>query len=79
MNGQEQLHGIKVEMDGWTDNAMMVFSRHRGDEGTTHPDQINMLNLNEVSIPLKNSMQNVYWIKQVTQLLVGFIACSLSI
>ncbi|KAL4218861.1 Axonemal dynein light chain domain-containing protein 1 [Mactra antiquata] len=48
LNGQEQLHMIKQQMEGWTDNALLVLSRHRGSEDTTHPDQINMLNLNEV-------------------------------
>jgi len=49
LNGQEQLHSIKMEMDGWTDNAMMVFSRHISAEGNTHRDQANMLDLNDVS------------------------------
>lgn len=31
---------------------MMVFSRHRGNEGNTHPDQIKMLDLNDVSFEI---------------------------
>ena len=48
LNGQEQLHQIKQQMDGWTDSALRVFSRHRGLEGRQHPDQVAMVKLNEV-------------------------------
>ncbi|XP_053380213.1 axonemal dynein light chain domain-containing protein 1-like [Mercenaria mercenaria] len=47
LNGQEQLNFIKMQMEGWTDNSLLVFSRHRGSDGNTHPDQINMMALNE--------------------------------
>ena len=49
LNGQEQLHQIKQTMEGWTDNALKVFGRHRGLEGRQHPDHINMVKLNEVT------------------------------
>ena len=48
LNGQEQLHQVKRQMEGWTDNALKVFSRHRGLEGRIHPDQEAMIRLNEV-------------------------------
>ena len=48
LNGQEQLHQIKQQMDGWTDSALRVFSRHKGLEGRQHPDQVAMVKLNEV-------------------------------
>lgn len=47
LNGQEQLHFIKLQLEGWTDNALKVFSRHHGSEGNTHPDQIAMITLND--------------------------------
>ena len=37
-------------MEGWTDNALKVFGRHRGTTGTAHPDQKAMIALNEVSV-----------------------------
>ena len=49
LNGQEQLHQIKQTMEGWTDSALKVFGRHRGLEGRQHPDQENMVKLNEVT------------------------------
>ena len=49
LNGQEQLHQIKRQMEGWTDNALKVFGRHRGLEGRQHPDQENMAKMNEVT------------------------------
>lgn len=48
LNGQEQLMLIRKQMDGWTDNALKVFTRHRKDGQKSHPDQENMMQLNEV-------------------------------
>ncbi|XP_052789465.1 axonemal dynein light chain domain-containing protein 1-like isoform X3 [Mya arenaria] len=47
LSGQEQLHAVKMEMEGWTDNALQMFGRHRSVEGEAHPDQRNMMNLND--------------------------------
>ncbi|XP_012942468.1 axonemal dynein light chain domain-containing protein 1 isoform X2 [Aplysia californica] len=47
LNNQEELSHIRREMEGWTDNALKVFSRHRGTAGKTHPDQVAMLAMNE--------------------------------
>ncbi|XP_052221948.1 axonemal dynein light chain domain-containing protein 1-like isoform X3 [Dreissena polymorpha] len=47
LNGQEQLHFIKLQMDGWTDNALQMFGRHRTIDGENHPDQKHMMDLND--------------------------------
>ncbi|KAK3088891.1 hypothetical protein FSP39_025040 [Pinctada imbricata] len=47
LNGQDQLTLIRKQMDGWTDNALKVFARHRREGNKTHPDQDNMTALNE--------------------------------
>merc|ERR1719242_1366078 len=39
LSNQEELANIRREMEGWTDNALKVFSRHRGNSSKTHPDQ----------------------------------------
>ena len=36
-------------MEGWTDNALKVFQRHRKDPTRNHPDQERMVKLNQVS------------------------------
>jgi hypothetical protein len=48
LNGQEKLSFIRQQMDGWTDNALKVFSRHRKEGAQNHPDQDGMMTLNEV-------------------------------
>ena len=50
LSNQDELTHIRKEMEGWTDNALKVFGRHRGTTGTAHPDQKAMIALNEVSI-----------------------------
>lgn len=47
LNGQEKLSIIRQQMDGWTDNALKVFSRHRKEGANSHPDQEGMMTLNE--------------------------------
>ncbi|XP_061169866.1 axonemal dynein light chain domain-containing protein 1-like isoform X2 [Saccostrea echinata] len=47
LNGQEKLTVIRQQMDGWTDNALKVFSRHRKEGAKNHPDQDGMMTLNE--------------------------------
>ncbi|XP_056012057.1 axonemal dynein light chain domain-containing protein 1-like isoform X3 [Ostrea edulis] len=47
LNGQEKLSVIRQQMDGWTDNALKVFSRHRKEGAQNHPDQEGMMTLNE--------------------------------
>lgn len=49
LNGQEKLSIIRQQMDGWSDNALKVFSRHRKEGAQSHPDQEGMMALNEVS------------------------------
>lgn len=49
LNGQEKLSIIRQQMDGWTDNALKVFSRHRKEGANSHPDQEGMMTLNEAS------------------------------
>lgn len=46
LNGQEQLMVIRRQMDGWTDNALKVFNRHRKEPNVNHPshDSMNILN-----------------------------------
>ena len=48
LSNQEELANIRREMEGWTDNALKVFSRHRGNSTKTHPDQEAMMAMNEV-------------------------------
>ena len=48
LSSQDELTQIRREMEGWTDNALKVFGRHRGTNNTIHPDQTAMLNLNDV-------------------------------
>ncbi|XP_059177935.1 axonemal dynein light chain domain-containing protein 1-like isoform X2 [Physella acuta] len=47
LNTQDELSRIQREMEGWTDCALKVFRRHRRNDGKTHPDQENMIALNE--------------------------------
>ncbi|XP_078323463.1 axonemal dynein light chain domain-containing protein 1-like isoform X5 [Crassostrea virginica] len=47
LNGQEKLSIIRQQMDGWSDNALKVFSRHRKEGAQSHPDQEGMMALNE--------------------------------
>ncbi|XP_060065790.1 axonemal dynein light chain domain-containing protein 1-like [Ylistrum balloti] len=47
LNGQEQLMVIRRQMDGWTDNALKVFNRHRKEPNVNHPSQDSMNILNE--------------------------------
>ncbi|KAK7095467.1 axonemal dynein light chain domain-containing protein 1-like [Littorina saxatilis] len=47
LSKQDELAQIRKEMEGWTDNALKVFSRHRGTTGATHADKKAMLALNE--------------------------------
>nr|KAG5700478.1 hypothetical protein BaRGS_013965 [Batillaria attramentaria] len=47
LSNQEELSQIRKEMEGWTDNALKVFSRHRGLSGTPHQGQKSMMQLNE--------------------------------
>lgn len=48
LSNQDELSQIRREMDGWTDCALEVFSRHRGPSGASHPNQKSLLLLNEV-------------------------------
>ncbi|KAL3870210.1 hypothetical protein ACJMK2_038289, partial [Sinanodonta woodiana] len=48
LSGQEQLTFIRQQMEGWTEHAMKVFGRHRGEEGRAHPDQEVMGKMNEL-------------------------------
>ena len=48
LSGQEALQEINRQVDGWTDCALKVFNRHRGDGGENHPDHDDMLKMNEV-------------------------------
>ena len=48
LGGEESLHEIKLKMEGWTDHALKVFNRHRGEDGTNYPDHDEMLKMNEV-------------------------------
>ena len=50
LSNQDELAHIRTEMEGWTDNALQIFGRHRGTTGMAHPDQKAMMGLNEVSI-----------------------------
>ena len=50
LSNQDELTHIRKEMEGWTDNALKVFGRHRGTTGSAPPDQKAMIALNEVSI-----------------------------
>ncbi|XP_076455039.1 axonemal dynein light chain domain-containing protein 1-like isoform X2 [Babylonia areolata] len=47
LSNQDELSQIRKEMEGWTDNALKVFGRHRGTSNTVHPDQTAMMNLND--------------------------------
>lgn len=49
LNGQEQLMNIRRQMDGWTDNALKVFNRHRKEASINHPDHERMNVMNEAS------------------------------
>ncbi|XP_064649134.1 axonemal dynein light chain domain-containing protein 1-like isoform X2 [Lineus longissimus] len=44
---QEELTKIKHEMYGWTDAALKVFNRHRGEDGSNYPDHDAMLKMND--------------------------------
>ncbi len=50
LGGEESLHEIKLKMEGWTDHALKVFNRHRGEDGANYPDHDEMLKMNEVLI-----------------------------
>ncbi|ELU17826.1 hypothetical protein CAPTEDRAFT_221957 [Capitella teleta] len=47
LSGQEALQEITRLVESWTDCALKVFNRHRGENGEDHPDHLNMLNMNE--------------------------------
>ncbi|PVD21951.1 hypothetical protein C0Q70_17754 [Pomacea canaliculata] len=47
LSNQDELSQIRREMEGWTDCALEVFSRHRGPSGASHPNQKSLLLLNE--------------------------------
>ena len=48
LSGQEYITLIRNQMYAWTDSAMTIFSRHMTDDGRNHPDQDDMLKMNEV-------------------------------
>ena len=48
LTGQEALLLIRKMMDGWTDCALKVFNRHRGEDGSNYPDHEEMIKMNEV-------------------------------
>ena len=48
LSGQEALQEINKQVDGWTDCALKVFNRHRGEGGENHPDHDDMMRMNEV-------------------------------
>jgi hypothetical protein len=48
LRNQDELAAIRKEVEGWTDNALLVFGRHRGNTGSVHPEQTTMIALNEV-------------------------------
>lgn len=39
---------IRRQVEGWTDCALNVFTRHRGEDGSNYPDHNEMLKMNEV-------------------------------
>ncbi|CAG2256169.1 unnamed protein product [Mytilus edulis] len=47
LEGQDKLTLIRYQMEGWTDNALKVFGRHRKDPTKNHPDQDRMVTLNQ--------------------------------
>lgn len=47
LSNQEELSHIRKEMEGWTDNALKMFGRHRRASAGPHPGQKSMLLLNE--------------------------------
>ena len=50
LSGQEDLSKIGRMTDGWTDCALTVFNRHRGEAGESYPDHEEMLKMNEVRL-----------------------------
>jgi hypothetical protein len=54
LEGQDKLTLIRLQMEGWTDNALKVFQRHRKDPTRNHPDQERMVKLNQVSLSCGN-------------------------
>lgn len=66
LNTQDELSRIQRETDGWTDSALKVFRRHRGNDGKTHPDQENMIALNEVGV-------GIFFISSITYLYFRYI------
>ncbi|XP_074655207.1 axonemal dynein light chain domain-containing protein 1-like [Tubulanus polymorphus] len=43
---QETLENIRKEVEGWTDCGLIVFNRHRGEDGSPYPDHDNMMHMN---------------------------------
>ena len=48
LSGQEFLSRVRLQMYGWTDCAVKIFSRHSQDDGAPHPDHTDMDTLNQV-------------------------------
>jgi len=48
LTGQEFMTSIRNQMYNWTDNAMKIFTRHQMEVGKEHPDEIDMMKMNNV-------------------------------
>ena len=58
LEGQDKLTLIRLQMEGWTDNALKVFQRHRKDPTRNHPDQERMVKLNQEVEDLLHQFDN---------------------
>lgn len=49
LNSRDALSQIRKEVEGWTDSALNMFGRHRGNDNKIHQEQISMDELNKVT------------------------------
>ena len=50
LSGQETLTRVTAQVEGWTDCAIQLFSRHNHDGATEHPNHAGMLHLTKVFV-----------------------------
>ncbi|KAI0239999.1 Axonemal dynein light chain domain-containing protein 1 [Lamellibrachia satsuma] len=48
LSGQDTLRRVTAQVEGWTDCAIQLFSRHNPDGATEHPNHAGMLRITEV-------------------------------
>ena len=48
LSGQDTLRRVTAQVEGWTDCAIQLFSRHNVEGATEHPNHAGMLRITEV-------------------------------